>query len=55
MKIDLWSIDVYAKNVFDNRGELAKYTECPELTCGYQTYVVPVQPRLIGVRVTRNF
>jgi len=41
--------------VFDNRGQLARYAECATANCGQQTYVVPVQPRTIGLRVTRDF
>jgi len=55
MKKDLWSFDVFLRNVFDNRGQLARYAECATANCGQQTYVVPVQPRTIGLRVTRDF
>ena len=55
MKKDLWSFDVYLKNTFDNRGEVARYAECATANCGQSTYVVPVQPRMLGVRVTRDF
>ncbi len=54
-KKDLWSFDFYLKNAFDNRGQLARYAECAIDVCGAQTYVVPVQPRTIGFRVTRDF
>ena len=55
MKKDLWGFDVFLKNAFDNRGELARYAECATAVCGASTYVVPVQPRTIGLRVTRDF
>ncbi len=55
MKKDLWSFDVFLKNAFDNRGQLARYSECATAECGAQTYIVPVQPRTIGVRVTKDF
>jgi len=55
MKKEQWSFDVYLKNVFDNRGEIANYAECQATICGGQTYVIPVQPRTLGVRVTRDF
>ncbi|MGH8173875.1 MAG: TonB-dependent receptor, partial [Rhodanobacteraceae bacterium] len=54
-KKDLWSYDVFLKNAFDNRGQVARYAECATAVCGAQTYVVPVQPRMFGVRVTRDF
>ena len=50
-----WAFDVYMKNVFDNRGQIARYAECQATVCGGTTYVIPVQPRTIGVRVTRDF
>jgi outer membrane receptor protein involved in Fe transport len=55
MKKDLWSFDVFLKNAFDNRGQLSRYSECATAVCGAQTYIVPVQPRTIGLRVTRDF
>jgi len=55
MKKDLWSFDVFLKNAFDNRGQLARYSECATAVCGAQTYVVPVLPRMVGLRVTRDF
>lgn len=66
LKKDAWLFDIYMKNVFDSRGELNRYAECATSVCvqpagsAYanvfgQYYVVPIQPRTIGVRVTRNF
>ena len=68
-KKDKWSFDFYLKNAFDNRGQLFRYAECSEGICGLNTatktpdqlalpgqvYVIPVQPRTIGIRVTRDF
>lgn len=50
-----WSFDFYVKNAFDRRGELSRYAECAEAVCGSQTYIVPILPRTIGLRVTRDF
>jgi len=55
MKKDKWSFDFYMKNVFDNRGTIANYAECQATVCGAQTYLIPTQPRTIGMRVTRDF
>ena len=54
-KKELWTFDVFLKNAFDNRGQIARYSECATAVCGAQTYVVPVVPRMLGVRVTRDF
>jgi hypothetical protein len=43
------------KNVFDNRGQIANYAECRAEICGGNTYIIPVQPRTLGVRLTRDF
>jgi iron complex outermembrane receptor protein len=50
-----WSFDVFLKNAFDERAELARYSECATAVCGVQTYVVPAQPRTLALRVTRDF
>ena len=66
LKKDAWLFDVYMKNVFDSRGELNRFAECATSVCVQpagsqyanvfgQYYVVPIQPRTIGLRVTRNF
>jgi len=55
LKNNLWSFDVYLKNAFDSRGQIARYSECATAVCGAQTYVVPVLPRMVGLRVTRDF
>jgi len=54
-KFNLWSVDVYLKNAFDNRGQIARYAECQASICGDQTYIIPVQPRTVGIRLTRDF
>ncbi len=66
LKKNAWVFDVYMKNVFDSRGELNRFAECATSVCVQpagsqyanvfgQYYVVPIQPRTIGFRVTRNF
>jgi outer membrane receptor protein involved in Fe transport len=52
---DNWSVDFYIKNLFDERAELSKFTQCPEAVCGDQTYTVVAQPRTFGVRFSQNF
>lgn len=50
-----WKVDFYVKNVFDERAQLSKFTQCPEATCGDQTYTVVAQPRTIGLRFSQDF
>ncbi len=55
IKFNPWSLDFYIKNVFDNRGQIARYAECQASVCGPQTYIIPVQPLTVGIRLTRDF
>ncbi len=52
---DSWSIDVFLKNAFNTRGQLARFSECAALTCGAESYTVFAQPRTLGVRFSREF
>lgn len=49
-----WRISVYARNVLDSRGELARLTSCPASVCS-RIYQVPIRPRNVGVKVSRTF
>ncbi len=55
MTRDDWSMSVYIKNLTDKRASLGRYAECAVSTCGPQPYVVPNQPRTIGLKVGRKF
>jgi outer membrane receptor protein involved in Fe transport len=55
IKKDQWGFNVFLKNAFDNRGQLSRYSECATAVCGAQTYIVPVQPRMFGVRITWEY
>lgn len=50
-----WRLEAYIKNAFDERGEEARYAECATQVCGPQTYIVPIRPRLIGIRFGQSF
>ncbi|MNL80854.1 TonB dependent receptor [compost metagenome] len=52
---DSWTIEAYVKNLFDERASLYRYAECLETVCGDRTYVVPNQPRLIGLKFGQRF
>ncbi|ENZ81324.1 MULTISPECIES: TonB-dependent receptor [Caulobacter] len=49
------SMSIYLKNAFDKRASLNRYAECAIATCGTQYYIVPNQPRTIGVKVGKKF
>jgi iron complex outermembrane recepter protein len=47
---------IYVNNAFDKRAILNKYAECDVLLCGaIAQYVVPNQPRTIGVKFGQKF
>jgi outer membrane receptor protein involved in Fe transport len=59
-----WSVDLYVKNLFDVRGQVAKSIQCVEAVCGDpdgltaigpKIYTVVTRPRIIGLRVGRKF
>ncbi|MGE0597525.1 MAG: TonB-dependent receptor [Hyphomonadaceae bacterium] len=57
-----WSLSLYVNNATDERGEMARYAECATFTCASDqagipgaVYIVPIQPRTIGVRFGQRF
>lgn len=61
---DLWSVELYAVNLFDKRGYSTLSIQCLESVCGDpdgatdiggKIYRTPVQPRTIGLRVGYKF
>ncbi|MFX4662437.1 hypothetical protein ABTA70_20165, partial [Acinetobacter baumannii] len=43
-----FNIELFARNVGDERGQLSRFEECG--SCGQRPYIVPTQPRTIGIR-----
>ncbi len=50
---DRFSIEAFVANVFDERGQLSRFQQCG--SCGQRPYIVPSQPRTIGLRVGTEF
>jgi len=59
-----WSVDLFAKNLFDVRGEITKGIQCVEAVCGDpggataigpKIYTTVTRPRTIGLRIGRKF
>ena len=59
-----WSVDLFAKNLFDVRGQITKGIQCVEAVCGDpggatvigpKTYTTVTRPRTIGLRIGRKF
>lgn len=62
---DNWTLNLYVKNLTDERAQFNRYTGCAETVCGAsgvapnypngQIYEVVSTPRTIGVRFTQDF
>ena len=59
-----WTAEIFARNLFDERGALGSYINCLETTCGDPlnqttrggiTYTIVNRPRTVGIRVGRSF
>ncbi|RYF94109.1 MAG: TonB-dependent receptor, partial [Caulobacteraceae bacterium] len=50
-----WSLQVYVKNLFDERANLSRFTQCAEAVCGGAVYVTANKPRTIGLKIGRTF
>ncbi|HEV2044718.1 MAG TPA: TonB-dependent receptor, partial [Sphingomicrobium sp.] len=59
-----WSVDLFAKNLFDKRGQITKGIQCVEAVCGDPSgataigpkiYTTVIRPRTIGLRIGRKF
>jgi hypothetical protein len=54
-----FSLGVFIKNIYDERGEVYRYSECPAAVCSNKTngvtYIVPIQPRTFGIKFAQKF
>jgi outer membrane receptor protein involved in Fe transport len=51
-----YAAELFVKNVFDTRAQLTRYAECSiDLCAPVATYVVPSQPRAIGLKFSQKF
>jgi iron complex outermembrane recepter protein len=64
VKSERWSVELYARNLFDVRGQVTRGVQCLETTCGDpdgltaiggKFYTVVTTPRTIGLRVGTKF
>lgn len=53
--MDTLKIDLYLKNVFDERALVGRYTECAISVCGGMAYDTPTQPRTGGIKISHSF
>jgi outer membrane receptor protein involved in Fe transport len=56
------SLELYVKNLFDERGQVNRYTSCTTSICTaivpgipQGIYVIPTQPLTVGLRLSQKF
>ncbi len=52
---DNWTVELSLQNVFDERAQLYRYSECTPGVCGAQTYIISNRPRTIGLTFGQKF
>jgi iron complex outermembrane receptor protein len=52
---DNWTLELSVQNLFDERGQLGRYAECTPGTCGFEPYILPTQPRTVGITFGQKF
>lgn len=65
VKKNNWTVEFYVNNLFDERAEINRFTQCAEAVCGAagvvdeypngQVYSVANQPRTFGVKFSQEF
>ena len=50
-----WGVELYVVNLFDELGEISRYSQCAEQVCGEQAYSSVTPPRTIGIRFNQDF
>ncbi len=48
-----YTFELFVQNAFDERGQLSRFQECG--SCSQRPYIVPINPRTIGVRAGAKF
>ncbi len=48
-----FTTELFVDNIFDTRGQLSRFQQCGQ--CTTRTYVVPIDPRTIGIRLGTKF
>jgi iron complex outermembrane recepter protein len=51
--LGMFNLELFAQNVLDERGQISRFLQCGQ--CGLRPYVVPIQPRTIGLRMGVEF
>jgi len=54
-KRDLFSVEAFIQNAFDERGVLSRNAFCEIQTCYEGTRSYPIKPRYFGIRFSQKF
>ena len=52
---DNWKLEGYMQNVFDQRGELGRFSQCNTQFCNEHARVYPIKPQFFGIKFSQNF
>jgi iron complex outermembrane recepter protein len=54
---DNWQLQAFIQNVFDERGELGRVTQCNDFEgyCQAHARVYPIKPQFFGIKFSQNF
>ena len=51
-----WKLEGFIQNVFDERGELGRFSQCNDSQyCNEHARVYPIKPQFFGVKFSQNF
>lgn len=48
-----FNLELFVQNLFDERGQVSRFQQCG--SCGQRGYIVPINPRTIGLRAGAKF
>lgn len=48
------TVQLYVQNVADRRAQLSRFAACSPTVCE-QNYIIPAQPRTIGIKIGQKF
>ncbi|MBS0481595.1 MAG: TonB-dependent receptor [Proteobacteria bacterium] len=48
-----FNVEVFVSNLFNTRGQISRFEECG--SCGQRPYIVPITPRMIGLRIGAKY
>ncbi len=50
-----WKLEGFIQNMFDERGELGRFSQCNTQYCNQHARVYPIKPQFFGIKFSQNF